>query len=77
MFIRSVHFQNQLFSLYSRFGVVPVFDEKKQGMTVEQAVGSRRVAEGKRSLWPTRTSLLSAIQVRIFFDVKGSKAQRT
>ncbi|CAI2309472.1 unnamed protein product [Caenorhabditis sp. 36 PRJEB53466] len=48
--------------VYIRFGVVPVFDEKRHGISVQEAVGKKTVAREKSSLWPTKTSLLNAIQ---------------
>uniref|UniRef100_A0A8R1DR12 UDP-glucose:glycoprotein glucosyltransferase n=1 Tax=Caenorhabditis japonica TaxID=281687 RepID=A0A8R1DR12_CAEJA len=47
--------------IHIRVGLVPVFDERRNGMTVSDAVRSKQVSAEKQSFWKSQDDLLSAI----------------
>lgn len=63
--------------VFVRFGVVPIFDSKKHGMSIEEALKTKNVDGKKMKIWKTKEKLAEAIKAGNSFLAKSGFQQKT
>uniref|UniRef100_A0A1I7U600 BTB domain-containing protein n=1 Tax=Caenorhabditis tropicalis TaxID=1561998 RepID=A0A1I7U600_9PELO len=51
--------------IFIRFGIVPIFNERKNGMSIEEAVETKKI-DSKKNIWKTKSKLLDALKNSAF-----------